>query len=60
MQGFFNVFFYTQNLEWRKENDMENILNEDWSDFESNYPIELQGCDKEGRPGKILFLRINV
>ncbi|XP_021953391.2 SEC14-like protein 4 [Folsomia candida] len=40
----------TENLEWRKENDMENILNEDWSDFESNYPIELQGCDKEGRP----------
>ncbi|XP_035714226.1 SEC14-like protein 2 isoform X2 [Folsomia candida] len=38
------------NLEWRKENGIDTILDEDWSDFEKDFPFDIQGCDKEGRP----------
>ncbi|XP_021968240.1 SEC14-like protein 2 [Folsomia candida] len=39
-----------ENLQWRKDNDIDNILTEDWSDFEAAFPYEIHGCDKEGRP----------
>ncbi|XP_021958783.1 SEC14-like protein 2 isoform X1 [Folsomia candida] len=39
-----------ENLKWRKVHNMDNILKEDWSDFEQEFRFEIQGCDKEGRP----------
>jgi len=39
-----------EHIEWRKENDMDNIHNEDWSDMTKDYPYEVYGYDKEGRP----------
>jgi len=37
-------------LKWRKENDMDNILNEDWSAIAHQFPFYMDGYDKEGRP----------
>jgi len=45
-----------QNLEWRKENNMDDILNEDFSDFQGEYRYSIEGCDKEGRPVVSVFL----
>lgn len=40
-----------RNLKWRKENQLDHILEEDWDNFEKEYQYEVQGCDKGGRPG---------
>lgn len=47
-----------ENLRWRKDNKMDTILEEDWSKFEEKFPYFVEGCDKEGRPGKSLSLII--
>ncbi|XP_035707355.1 SEC14-like protein 2 [Folsomia candida] len=39
-----------QNVAWRKENQMDNVLKEDWSDFRKEYKYWIDGVDKEGRP----------
>lgn len=39
-----------QNINWRKENKIDTILTEDWSDFERDFRADIQGCDLEGRP----------
>jgi len=39
-----------ENLKFREENGMDNVLNEDWSDVESEYPYYVDTEDKEGRP----------
>jgi hypothetical protein len=31
---------------------MDSVSNEDWSDLELDYRYSVEGCDKEGRPGK--------
>ncbi|CAL8113431.1 unnamed protein product [Orchesella dallaii] len=38
------------NLKWRQENDIDNLLNEDFSDFEIDYPYTTDTYDKTGRP----------
>jgi len=37
-------------LKWRKDNKIDNILNEDWSDLEQSYRYYLEGRDTEGKP----------
>jgi len=39
-----------QHFEWRKENRIDQLDDEDWSDFQENFPWNLDGVDKEGRP----------
>lgn len=39
-----------QNVKWREENNIDNILEEDWSDFDKDYRISVEGCDKSSRP----------
>jgi hypothetical protein len=38
-----------QHLNWRKENGMDTIHDEDWSDFTNDYYYNLDGTDREGR-----------
>ncbi|ODM98130.1 SEC14-like protein 2 [Orchesella cincta] len=38
------------NLKWREENDIDNLLSEDFSDFERDYPYTTDTYDKTGRP----------
>jgi len=37
-------------LEWRKENDIDKILDEKYSVFENDFKTYFEGCDREGRP----------
>ncbi|CAL8112988.1 unnamed protein product [Orchesella dallaii] len=37
-----------QNLKWRKENNMDTILTEDFSELERDYPFQIDYQDKEG------------
>ncbi|XP_035711070.1 uncharacterized protein LOC110854679 isoform X2 [Folsomia candida] len=39
-----------KNLKWRRANNMDNILKENWSDFDQDFRSEFLGCDKEGSP----------
>jgi hypothetical protein len=52
----FNRVFRTcnlhmQNFAWRKEHDMDNILNEDFTEWEKRHPFYFSTYDHEGRPG---------
>jgi len=38
------------NLKWREENSIDNVLNEDFSDLERDYPYTTDTQDKTGRP----------
>ena len=38
-------------LKWKKESNIDNILNEDFSDYDKRFPMELDTVDKLGRPG---------
>jgi hypothetical protein len=40
----------TKALKWRKENNMDNILNEDMTAIAHQFPFYIDGHDKEGRP----------
>jgi hypothetical protein len=40
---------FQENLVWREENKMDEILNEDFQDLEQKYPLEMRGHDAEGR-----------
>jgi len=44
-------FLTRQNFVWRKENRMDEILDEDWSRFEYQYPFHFNLRDYDGRPG---------
>lgn len=46
-----NVRIFDQNLDWRKKNGMDSILDEDFSDMESDYKYFIDGFDYQGRPG---------
>jgi hypothetical protein len=35
---------------------MDNILNEDYSTMEEEFPIDLDGVDYYGRPGRYCFI----
>jgi len=39
-----------QNSKWRKQNNVDEILNEDLSEYFPDFPFKLEGVDKEGRP----------
>ncbi|OXA53320.1 SEC14-like protein 4 [Folsomia candida] len=39
-----------KNLDWRKKNGMDSILDEDFSDMESDYKYFIDGFDYQGRP----------
>ncbi len=43
-----------QNLAWRKENDIDNILNESWTDLDTEFKFLIDGCDHEGRPTAVV------
>jgi hypothetical protein len=45
-----------QNVAWRKQEHMDNVLGEDWSEFRKQYKYWIDGVDKEGRP--ILFIDV--
>jgi len=53
-------------LQWRLDNKMDSILDEDFSQFERSYPFILDGHDKDGRPviifefGKYDLRRIGI
>jgi len=46
----------TQNMNWRRDNKMDGILKEDWSEYRKQYKYWIDGVDKEGRP--ILFIDV--
>jgi len=39
-----------KNIQWRKDNNIDNILNEDFGDFYNNLVFHTDGVDKKGRP----------
>lgn len=39
-----------ENLRWRRDNKIDTIQEEDWSDFTKDYPYSVDGFDKDGRP----------
>jgi len=39
-----------QTLQWRKENKVDHLLSEDFSVFTKNYPFDVEGLDRQGRP----------
>ncbi|XP_021959846.2 SEC14-like protein 2 [Folsomia candida] len=39
-----------KDVQWREDNDIDHILQEDWSDFDREYRVLVEGCDKSGRP----------
>lgn len=41
-----------QNIDWRTENRIDNVLNEDFTDLEEDYRFYIEGHDFQGRPGK--------
>jgi len=43
-------YFCLQHFNWRKENDIDTILDEDWSAYERDYKFWTEGRDKEGKP----------
>ncbi|XP_035715534.1 uncharacterized protein LOC110859642 isoform X2 [Folsomia candida] len=45
-----------ENLRWREENEMDTILDEDWTEFNSQYRFNLDGCDDNGAPVAVLFV----
>jgi len=40
----------TQNLQWRKQNRMDKIQDENWTDMIREYPYQIDTVDKNGRP----------
>ncbi|OXA42023.1 hypothetical protein Fcan01_23239 [Folsomia candida] len=44
------------NLHWREENGMDSILDEDWTEFNTQYRFNLEGCDDNGAPVAVLFV----
>ncbi|OXA59719.1 hypothetical protein Fcan01_04675 [Folsomia candida] len=40
----------TETIKWWKASNMDNIHKEDWSSYEKDYPIYLDGVDKNGQP----------
>ncbi|XP_021964304.1 SEC14-like protein 2 isoform X2 [Folsomia candida] len=45
-----------ENLHWREENGMDSILDEDWTEFNTQYRFNLEGCDDNGAPVAVLFV----
>ncbi|OXA39683.1 Patellin-4 [Folsomia candida] len=39
------------NFIWRDENKIDSILDEDWTEFNKDYRVNVEGCDMEGKPG---------
>lgn len=44
-----------QNIKWRKQNNIANIDDEDFSDIQDEYPY-IYTVDKQGQPGMNLQL----
>ena len=44
-----------QSLEWRKQNKVDEVLGEDFSEIVKNCPFDLDGQDMKGRPSKIIY-----
>lgn len=40
-----------KNVQWRKENKIDSILEEDWKYYDEEYRYFVEGCDKEGKRG---------
>ncbi|XP_035712428.1 SEC14-like protein 2 [Folsomia candida] len=39
-----------KDIQWREDNDIDHILQEDWSDYDREFRVLVEGCDKTGRP----------
>jgi hypothetical protein len=46
-------------MEWRKENNVDGILSEDFSWWRQAYPFYMLE-DNAGRPGKLSFRKLSV
>lgn len=46
-------------MKWWKDYGMDSIHKEDWSAYEKEFPIYLDGVDKNGQPRKTIFPLIN-
>ncbi|XP_035711377.1 phosphatidylinositol/phosphatidylcholine transfer protein SFH12-like isoform X1 [Folsomia candida] len=44
-----------EHIRWRSENQIDSILSEDWDDFDREYRIYIEGCDKDGKPVITMF-----
>ncbi|XP_021967109.2 SEC14-like protein 4 isoform X2 [Folsomia candida] len=44
-----------ENLRWREENEMDTLLDEDWTEFNNQYRFNLDGCADNGEPVVVLF-----
>lgn len=42
-----------QNLRWRKQNRMDTIHDEDWEEFNKEYPYHVDSVDLEFQPGTV-------
>ncbi len=42
--------FLNKNLRWRRSNNIDNIMLEDFSDMQADYPYTFNAHDLEGRP----------
>jgi len=48
--------FRVQHLEWRKQYDMDNVLNDNLTFFENDYPFFMDGYDYLGGPGVYVWI----
>ncbi|XP_021965857.1 SEC14-like protein 2 [Folsomia candida] len=44
------------NFNWRDENKIDSIFEDDWTQFNKDYRISVEGCDAEGKPVLSLFV----
>ncbi|XP_035707808.1 SEC14-like protein 1 isoform X2 [Folsomia candida] len=42
--------FLLQNIQWRKEHNMDGIFDEDWSDMARDYKYHIESRDRAGQP----------
>lgn len=49
-----------QNLQWRKQNRMDTINEENWTDMTREYPYQTDTIDKDGRPGTKPWLKLKM
>jgi hypothetical protein len=51
-----------KHLDWRKENNVDNILNEDFSYWMQQFPVYSDGKDFQGKPGihSIISLKVKA
>lgn len=49
---FENIAFLLKFIDWRTRNNIDNVLKEEFPEYDAEYRVIWEGCDKGGNPGK--------